>query len=49
MKIALGADHRGAHVAQRLLERLQKEGHTVELLGELCTTSCDYPDSAYLV
>jgi len=49
MKIALGADHRGAHVAQRLLERLQKEGHSVELLGELCTTSCDYPDSAYLV
>ncbi|MDX2117531.1 MAG: ribose 5-phosphate isomerase B [Planctomycetota bacterium] len=50
MRIALGADHRGVASIQALSDKLTREGHAVQILGE-CSTgqSCDYPEPAYLV
>lgn len=49
MKIALSADHRGFTSIRALAEKLQREGHQVELLGDCAQGSADYPDRAYLV
>jgi ribose 5-phosphate isomerase B len=49
MKIALGSDHRGNHVAQSLLTQLRSDGHEVVLLGDCAGQTCDYPDAAWLV
>lgn len=49
MKIALGADHRGADATRGLGQYLKSNGHQVEILGDYSGESCDYPDSAYLV
>lgn len=49
MKIALGTDHRGLEIARTLGPYLQSKGHDVAVLGECASTSCDYPDSAYVV
>ena len=50
MKIALGSDHRGFTVKQRLTEVLQQLGHEVLDLGvSTGDTSVDYPDFAFEV
>lgn len=49
VKIAIGADHRGGTAAKLLVEKLQREGHTVELIQEGAASSSDYPEPAYLV
>lgn len=49
MKIALGADHRGATTIKLLQEKLRREGHEAEILGPCSGQSCDYPESANLV
>lgn len=50
MKIAIGADHRGAEAAAKIAERLKKQGHEVVAThmpppGE----ACDYPEPAYVI
>lgn len=49
MKIAMGADHRGAEAVGSLNTHLQAAGHETTVLGDCSGESCDYPDSAYLV
>ncbi len=49
MKIAVGSDHRGYEVKQRLVALLQKLGHEVVDLGAASADSCDYPDYAFKV
>lgn len=47
MKIALGSDHRGYNVKQRLAGTLAKLGHEVRDLGVTSDDgACDYPDYA---
>jgi len=46
MKIALGNDHRGVAVKQRVVELLIKLGHQVNDIGANAPTSVDYPDYA---
>ncbi len=49
MRIALGADHRGASAIQGLGEKLRREGHQI-VLSEGCDGSvCDYPERAWVV
>jgi ribose 5-phosphate isomerase B len=47
MKIALSADHRGASTIKALAEKLNREGHTAEVLGECLGSPCDYPERAW--
>jgi ribose 5-phosphate isomerase B len=47
MKIALSADHRGATGIRQLYEKLKREGHTAELLGDCSGAPCDYPERAW--
>ena len=49
MKIAIGSDHRGRETADHLRDRLAREGHEAVVLGDVASSSVDYPDSAYLV
>lgn len=49
MKIAIGADHRGAGAARQVAEKLGREGHEVEMIGDCGSQQCDYPEPAYLV
>jgi len=49
MKVALSADHRGATGIRQLCEKLKREGHEVELLGDCTGAPADYPERAYLV
>jgi len=46
VKIAVGADHAGYELKQRLAEALQRDGHEVLDLGTNGTQSVDYPDFA---
>jgi ribose 5-phosphate isomerase B len=46
MKIAVGNDHRGVSVKQRLVGLLKELGHEVEDLGANGAASVDYPDYA---
>jgi ribose 5-phosphate isomerase B len=46
MKIAIGADHAGFVLKERLRSRLAEEGHEVIDFGATSTESCDYPDFA---
>ena len=46
MKIAIGNDHRGVGVKQRLLDMLKSLGHTLHDLGASNAASADYPDYA---
>ncbi len=48
-RIALGADHAGFQVKERVKEELQKEGFEVIDFGTHTTDSVDYPDYARLV
>ncbi len=49
MRIVMSADHRGAASARQLAEKLRREGHTVELVGDTSGAVCDYPEPAYAV
>jgi ribose 5-phosphate isomerase B len=46
VRIALGADHAGFELKQRLAEVLASEGHGVDDLGTHSLESTDYPDWA---
>ena len=47
MKIALGADHRGHAVKEKIAVLLNEQGHQVLDMGTNSSKSCDYPDVAY--
>ena len=49
MRIAIGNDHRGVSVKQRLVGLLRDLGHEVVDLGTNASSSVDYPDSALQV
>ncbi len=49
MKIAVGSDHRGYPLKERLARRLRAEGHEVRDLGCDGTGAADYPDYAFPV
>jgi ribose 5-phosphate isomerase B len=46
MKIAIGADHAGFALKERLRQRLVEQGHDVVDFGTASSESCDYPDYA---
>jgi ribose 5-phosphate isomerase B len=46
MKIAIGADHAGFSLKEKLRARLSQEGHEVVDYGATSDASCDYPDFA---
>lgn len=48
MKLAVGADHRGAEAATRIVERLRKLGHeVVQVTMPPSGEACDYPEPAW--
>lgn len=49
MKIALGADHAGFELKEKVKKYLTKHGYQVEDLGTNNGDSVDYPDYAYKV
>ncbi len=49
MQIVLSADHRGAASIRQLHEKLRREGHEAEVVGDCSGGPCDYPDRAYQV
>jgi ribose 5-phosphate isomerase B len=49
MRIALGADHRGAAAIAALVDKLKHEGHEVTLCEDCPGQVCDYPERAYAV
>jgi ribose 5-phosphate isomerase B len=49
MKIAVGSDHRGLTVKQRIVPLLQQMGHEVSDAGPSGAGSVDYPDYAFEV
>ncbi|HEY1377531.1 MAG TPA: ribose 5-phosphate isomerase B [Gemmataceae bacterium] len=49
MRIAVGSDHRGLHVKQRVVPLLQQMGHDVIDVGPAAPGSVDYPDYAFEV
>jgi ribose 5-phosphate isomerase B len=49
MKIAISADHRGAQAAKLLSEKLRREGHEVQMIGDTSGPMVDYPEPAYRV
>lgn len=48
-RIAVGADHGGFRLKERLAERLREAGHAVVDCGTTGTDSVDYPDFAHEV
>ena len=46
MKIAIGADHAGFVLKEKLRQRLAQDGHEVVDFGTASAESCDYPDYA---
>jgi len=49
MKIALGADHAGFELKQKIKQHLAQQGHNVDDRGTASTASVDYPDFARAV
>lgn len=49
MKIALGADHRGYEVKDKIKKHLESAGHEVEDFGTNSEESVDYPEFAFKV
>lgn len=50
MRVALGSDHAGFPLKQRVREALERLGHTVEDVGtDSAETSVDYPDFSFAV
>ena len=46
MKIAIGADHAGFSLKEKLRQKLARDGHEVVDFGTASEASCDYPDFA---
>src|SRR5437879_3577164 len=46
MKIAIGADHAGFSLKEKLRQKLADEGHEIVDYGTATDASCDYPDFA---
>jgi len=49
MKIAIGSDHRGYHLKEKLGSILTTKGHEIIDVGTDMTESVDYPDFAAIV
>lgn len=49
MKIALGADHAGYHLKERIKKHLEEQKMEYTDFGTFKTESCDYPEFAYKV
>ena len=49
MKIAIGADHAGFLLKEKLKKHLQEKGHEVKDFGPFSEQSVDYPDYAHTV
>ena len=49
MKIAIGADHAGFELKEKLKQHLVKRGYNVDDKGTVSTESVDYPDFAQKV
>jgi ribose 5-phosphate isomerase B len=49
MRIAVGSDHRGFEVKQRVVELVKQLSHEVTDVGATSTESVDYPDIASVV
>ncbi len=49
MKIALGADHAGFELKEKIKQKLSAQGIAVDDRGTNSTVSCDYPDFARAV
>jgi ribose 5-phosphate isomerase B len=49
MKIAIGADHAGFSLKEKLRQKLAQDGHEVVDFGTESEASCDYPDFAQAV
>ncbi|MCG8449523.1 MAG: ribose 5-phosphate isomerase B [Pirellulales bacterium] len=49
MRIAIGSDHRGYHLKEKLAGILRSKGHEVSDEGTSLTEAVDYPDFAALV
>ncbi len=49
MRIVIGSDHAGYELKEFLIERLERDGHTVHDVGTYSTDPVDYPDFAKLV
>jgi ribose 5-phosphate isomerase B len=49
MKIAIGADHAGFELKQKIKQHLAEQGHTVDDRGTNSIESVDYPDFARAV
>jgi ribose 5-phosphate isomerase B len=47
MKIALGTDHAGYELKERIKRHLREKGHEVQDFGTHSTEACDYPDFIY--
>ncbi|MCL5283083.1 MAG: ribose 5-phosphate isomerase B [Planctomycetes bacterium] len=47
MKIALGTDHAGYELKERIKQYLAEKGHEVKDCGTYSAESCDYPDFIY--
>jgi len=47
MRIALSADHRGHAAIRALADKLNREGHQAQILGECQGAPCDYPERAW--
>lgn len=46
MRIAIGCDHRGYHVKEKIRQLVERLGHPVQDVGTNDTCSVDYPDFA---
>src|SRR5450631_806564 len=49
MKIAVGSDHAGFELKEKIKHKLQSQGVTIEDRGTHSADSCDYPDYAQAV
>ncbi len=49
MRVAVGNDHRGVGVKQRVVNLLKELGHEVTDHGTDAPASCDYPDYGFVV
>lgn len=49
MKLAIGADHAGFSLKEKLKKHLQEQGHEVKDFGPSSEASVDYPDFAHPV
>jgi ribose 5-phosphate isomerase B len=49
MRIAVGADHAGYELKEKIKLHLESLGHAVENCGTASSDSCDYPDFAHAV